>query len=245
MSETIQIFGEQFDNVNGLKAYRPDGTEVIYSDDESSINRLINCQITGNITINPTKGAMKKSFFDGCAGITGITQIHYAGSDLNTFANCTNMKYFFGPLSIGSSSFYNDSNLETLVSPTSNFCNIWDRAFKNCGKLHSVDIWPSESATAQDGFKSVNTFENCSSFKNFIIRRTSQVYPLNNTNNFDSSPFASNGTGGTLYVPQALITAYQEATNWSIILAYENNQILPIEGSIYETQYADGTPIVE
>lgn len=26
-------------------------------------------------------------------------------------------------------------------------------------------------------------------------------------------------------------------------LGYANNQILPIEGSIYETKYADGTPI--
>ena len=52
----------------------------------------------------------------------------------------------------------------------------------------------------------------------------------------------SNGSGGTLYVPQALISTYQSATNWSTILGYANNQILPIEGSIYENQYADGTP---
>ena len=65
---------------------------------------------------------------------------------------------------------------------------------------------------------------------------------LSNVNAFTGA-FASGGTGGTLYVPQALIASYQSATNWSTILGYANNQILPIEGSIYETQYADGTPI--
>ena len=48
---------------------------------------------------------------------------------------------------------------------------------------------------------------------------------------------------GKLYVPSSLISSYQAATNWSTILGYANNQILPIEGSMYETQYADGTPI--
>jgi len=76
-----------------------------------------------------------------------------------------------------------------------------------------------------------------------LILRKSTVAALNNINGFANTPFASGKAGGTLYVPQALIESYQNATNWSTILAYPNNQILPIEGSIYETQYADGTPI--
>ena len=64
------------------------------------------------------------------------------------------------------------------------------------------------------------------------------VNALNNSN-----PFANGKSGGTLYVPADMISSYQSATNWSTILGYANNQILPIEGSIYETQYVDGTPI--
>ena len=75
-----------------------------------------------------------------------------------------------------------------------------------------------------------------------MLRKTS-VTTLGNVAHFDGTPFASGGTGGTLYVPQALIADYQAATNWSTILGYANNKILPIEGSIYKTQYADGTPI--
>lgn len=75
-----------------------------------------------------------------------------------------------------------------------------------------------------------------------LVIRTDSVCTLVNINAFDNTPFASNGTGGTLYIKKSLYdhlgdgTAddYQSATNWSVILAYTNNQILPIEGSPYE-----------
>ena len=86
------------------------------------------------------------------------------------------------------------------------------------------------------------SFSNARKLSILIIRKPS-IPSIGNINVFNGTPFASNGTGGTLYVPQALISSYQSATNWSTILGYANNQILPIEGSIYETQYADGTPI--
>lgn len=76
-----------------------------------------------------------------------------------------------------------------------------------------------------------------------ILRKKSAICPLQNTNALYSATWGASGTGGTLYVPQDLISSYQSASNWSTILGYANNQILPIEGSIYETQYADGTPI--
>lgn len=75
-----------------------------------------------------------------------------------------------------------------------------------------------------------------------LILRYNGVVPLGHIGSLPTK-FQSNGTGGTLYVPQAQISNYQSATNWSTVLGYANNQILPIEGSIYKTQYADGTPI--
>lgn len=59
----------------------------------------------------------------------------------------------------------------------------------------------------------------------------------------NGTPFASGGTGGTLYVPNALKSSYQSASNWSTILGYATNSIQAIEGSYYETHYADGTVI--
>ena len=75
-----------------------------------------------------------------------------------------------------------------------------------------------------------------------LIFRYPGVVPLGNIPSLPTA-FQNNNTGGTLYVHQAQIAGYQAATNWSTVLGYANNQILPIEGSIYETQYADGTPI--
>lgn len=84
-----------------------------------------------------------------------------------------------------------------------------------------------------------NGFSRCGALKTLIIRAP---YCITLGGGLDGA-FGSSGDGGTLYVPQATITEYTQATNWSTILSYANNQILPIEGSIYETQYADGTPI--
>ena len=87
-----------------------------------------------------------------------------------------------------------------------------------------------------------NALSRCSALKTLIIRE-SYCWTLGGTGTFTSTPFASNGTGGTLYVPQAMISTYQTDATWSTILSYTNNQILPIEGSQYENYYADGTPI--
>lgn len=78
---------------------------------------------------------------------------------------------------------------------------------------------------------------------NILILRGSTLKGLNSINAFGNTPFASGKAGGTLYVPSALISSYQSATNWSTILGYSTNSIQAIEGSIYETHYADGTVI--
>lgn len=112
--------------------------------------------------------------------------------------------------------------------------------FSGATKLAAVDFGPDFSTEIQ-GVRS-NLFNGASNMNVLILRKTSLV-ALQGINAFNNTPFASGKAGGTLYVPSALISSYQSATNWSTILGYENNQILPIEGSIYETQYADGTPI--
>ena len=63
------------------------------------------------------------------------------------------------------------------------------------------------------------------SLNKIILRNSNAVVTLNNVGDLGATPFASNGTGGTLYVPSALISSYQTATNWSTILGYANNSI--------------------
>ena len=111
-----------------------------------------------------------------------------------------------------------------------------------CSNLLAVDC---------QGYMGSNyQFSNCKKLKHLVLRATTQR-ALNNINSFTSTPFASNGAGGTLWVPANLISSYQSATNWSTILGYANNQIKSIESSATDpdapvdltTHYIDGTPI--
>lgn len=104
-------------------------------------------------------------------------------------------------------------------------------------------------------FSSGNGFQNNamngdSNLKTVIIR-SSSVMSISAAGVFSGTPFASNGSGGTLYVPADLISSYQGASNWSTILGYANNQIKSIESTHNDPTapfdmtlyYADGTPI--
>lgn len=95
------------------------------------------------------------------------------------------------------------------------------------------------------------TFTGCSNFTILVLRRTGAITACNGLNAFNNTPFASGGTGGTVYVPDDLITSYQAAANWSTILGYANNQIKSIESTHTDPTapidltlyYVDGTPI--
>lgn len=199
----------------------------------------------GAITISSAVGTILSRAFSGYTGITEVT--------------------IEGDPYIGLYAFENCPNLETLNTPNltklkSGYYGSSTYTFQNCPKLKGV-VFPSYSNNGIDSY----VFQKCTAltyadfndltklggadvFSNtglnvLVIRRTSGVATLQSGNNFTKTPFASDGTGGTLYVPSALISDYQSATNWSTMLGYTNNQILPIEGSYYETHYADGTVI--
>ena len=71
---------------------------------------------------------------------------------------------------------------------------------------------------------------NCS-LDALVLRKSDDIVEAANTNAISSV--------NTVYCPSNLISEYEAATNWSA----KTRTYLPIEGSIYETQYADGTPI--
>lgn len=161
--------------------------------------------------------------------LTAVNDADYA------FSDCSKLHTIeYGAQSIGAHTF---ENCRSLASASfKNLATIYTNAFSNCTSLSALDL------PKLTGIIRTNAFGGCSSLKTLVLRN-SVVATLSNINNFANTPFASGGAGGTLYVPSALISSYQSATNWSTILGYANNQILPIEGSNYETQYADGTPI--
>lgn len=161
---------------------------------------------------------------------------------------------------IGSYAFYGCSNIvsinaKNLVGVSNP--NNWTHVFQSCSKLKNIALPKLRSVPnatfygctqleAADFTNAIGLYQdclrNCSSLNTVVLRKTPEI-TTTTLDAFTGTPFASNGSGGTLYVPQSLISSYQAASNWSTILGYTNNQILPIEGSIYETQYVDGTLI--
>lgn len=154
----------------------------------------------------------------GRTGVTSIVLPNATSVQTNSFYGCTALT----SVSMHSLCVLNESS-----------------SFYGCSNLAIIDCGGQGE---NPRFSSTYILRNCTKLKTLILRNTS-AWSLSNINVFQGSPFANNGTGGTLYVPSSLVSEYTQATNWSTILGYANNQIKAIEGSIYETQYADGTPI--
>ena len=127
--------------------------------------------------------------------------------------------------------------------------SISEKLFSNCFKLESVNC-QSATTISNSGFAScpalttidlpavgsIDTygFYGCKNLTTIVLRKTSAICSLKNINALQTTPFASDGTGGTVYVPAALIESYQTATNWSTLYAAGNCNFVAIEGSEYE-----------
>ncbi len=153
------------------------------------------------------------------------------------------------------------SNLETLYLPK--LATTQANAFR--GSSLKICVLPKGGLNGQSSFAGVTTlqtvdtgassiggnyiFNGCTALTTIILRSTS-VAALTGTTPFTTSPFASDGTGGTIYIPKSLYDQlgtgtndYKAATNWSTIDGYGTITWAKIEGSQYEHYYADGTPI--
>ena len=211
------------------------------------VSDLYKLRVSGDIILDDAVTNVGKTILAGnpITSLRGDHVTHISGN--TTFKNCSSLESVHFPELIqmySSECFSGCASLQMICFP-----NLGNEAgiryfdgsvFANCSNLEIADL-----GNLGDGSRGLNsnTFLNCTKLHTLILRKTSQNCGLTNVNAFNGTPFASDGTGGIVYVPQARIESYQAATNWSTILGYENNQILPIEGSIYETQYADGTPI--
>lgn len=110
--------------------------------------------------------------------------------------------------------------------------------FFNCTNMKTLDFG---ALTTNEGIDSYG-FENCSALETIILR-PSHVVKLVNINAFNGSTFKNGGAGGEIYVPSALISSYQTATNWSTVNGYGTITWQAIEGSQYENYYADGSEV--
>ena len=162
------------------------------------------------------------------------------GSGGYQFAYCTKLTTAYHPLGfIGQHMFHGCTALKVFANQATGTMN--GNCFYGCTALETIDLKTNKLNS--------NEFNGCTKL-NTIVLRNASVVTLGSTNNFTNTPFASGKAGGTIYIPKSLYdclgtgtTDYKAATNWSTIDGYGTITWAQIEGSIYETQYADGTPI--
>lgn len=187
------------------------------------IDALINKSISG--VLETSANAIGAYGIYSCGSLTGIKAPNAA--------------------SVGTYGLASNGNITALALPSCNFVEA--NSVRQCSKLEKFDFNGNRSTAAIGN----NTFLSDTKLTMLVIRNTTRVAPLGNTGAFSSTPFASSGTGGTIYVPSSLISSYQTASNWSTIIGYANNQIKSIESTHTDPTapidltlyYADGTPI--
>ena len=199
-----------------LDETKPEGEVIYYGTNPAKYSLYQRSRVTG--LIMPNAVWIPDSMVSGCTSLTKLIadEAIYAGQDA-----CSR-----------------GTQLLTLVLPKLRY--VYSNAFATCKTLKSVDFGGSPSES--EGFFRNNVFSGDTVFDTLVLRANT-VWPMVNINIFSSTPFASGKSGGTLYVPQAMISEYQAANNWSTILGYPNNNIVAIEGSQYENYYVDGRPI--
>lgn len=164
--------------------------------------------------------------FSGCAKLKTASFPEYRSIGTNNFDNCTSLTTINFPkvTCINDNAFYGCTGLINVNFPS--LTDLRNACFYGCSNLATAILGsiPQIKNTV---------FKNCSSLNTLVIK-TNSICTMLNTAAFDGTPFASGGTGGTVYVPQALIESYKTASNWATLYDAGTCTFAPIEGSEYE-----------
>ena len=192
---------------------------------------------------------IRSYFFQGYTGITSFSSNRARVIDGYAFQNCTNMTTF----SVPNVSKFWGSALEgcsslTSIETSTNY-DVTQNCFRGLSSLQSFDFYGNGtanymmygcSALAFIDMKNPSVyniaaqcFANCSSLKTIVIRKTSSIVLLADRSAFSGTPGASGGTGIDVYVPSALKSTYENATNWATLVSGGTITFKTIEGSIY------------
>lgn len=197
-----------------------------------------NTQITSFSSSKIVRNSKGYGFY-GCTNLQNVSIPNFKPNGASPesdsfFEGCTSLQSVHLPLlkKTGAKIFYGCTSLSVVVLPS--LINVANYYFYGCTNLTKIDL-----GTGSYSFGS-SSLVNCG-VTTLILRQNGVAGIWNLGNVANGSPLVNGGV--TVYVPSAQISAYQSATNWSTVFATAGNSIQAIEGSIYETQYADGTPI--
>lgn len=205
--------------------------------EEELLLKVLDRTISGDITINSIT-ALGYQAFSQCTGLRKISLPNcIAFNSGYIFNGCNNIEEYYLPKlrTISVQQIFVNPKVKCVVFPALETLSV-NSFYASNAQLEKVDMLGGGQIRA-------GNFRNYSALNLFIFRNTESITTLYDINGIETTKFGSNGSGGTIYVPQALISSYQADSNWSTILGYTNNRILKIEGSEYELYYADGSLI--
>lgn len=197
---------------------------------------------TGAITITSSGGQPPAYSLYGRTGITEVNLPNATSLAKNGLNGLKGNYVLNAPnvTGVNTTAISDSTGLRYLVLPKATYVNANGNSTGVTSNLLGVDLGGTPTSSGLGTY----AFQNHTKLATIVLRSNS-VWKLSAINSLSNTLFASGKAGGTLYVPQAMIASYQAATNWSTILGYGSgaqNSIQAIEGSIYETAYADGTP---
>jgi hypothetical protein len=190
-------------------------------------------------TVNyPNAEAMKNYMFGGCSALESLSAGAATSIESRCFDGCSKMGTLYLPNVTAVNGGYNFNNSGyssgwVVVLPA--LTSISTDGFRHC-KINAVDIGAGLSTIPNRCFYATGTNDR---YDIIILRRTSGVVALSSSNSLT----LYSGTHSDVYVPSALKSIYETASNWSTLVGAGSVTFHAIEGSIYETKYADGTPI--
>ena len=198
-----------------------DGCSKLVSFDSPSVKvvnqyAFYNCTELTTVKLSSATGLRDRAF-DGCSKLESIDAPSATVINTYAFNNCTNLVNVNLPsaISIEGNVFSWCTKLKKLNFPS--LTSVGNTAIYKCLELESVDL---PSVTSIQGF----AFYGCDSLK-AVIMRGNTLCSLAGTTAFDYTCHFTGAVEGTynptgakdgyFYVPSALLSQYQSATNWS------------------------------
>ena len=197
---------------------------------DDSVTRIADGALNGR-PITRIYAANVTTVLNGACSGTGLTRIEPTDMPklvamTGGFESCASLTYIklTGVVTAFQYAFRWCGNLEEAYFPNAT-ANI-DRTCHGCGKLRIMDC-------GQSNITNNTSFNNCTVLRTLIMRKTSGVQTIAAWSASCMGGIYNNPTESTIYVPSALISSYQTASNWSSAYA-AGVTFAAIEGSQYE-----------
>lgn len=226
------------------------GALVAQTSDTVTENDTYNTTLINSLTVNVTGGGGGLTLESALDGVIAGTITSYENPTRTTLvdsmfrANFWNKITTFKAHAVTTTQNYSMYGIGAKNVAFPNLTTL-NAAFNSCAKIEKLDIGTGVSQIVANAFNAANKLDT------LILRRSSSIVSLAATSAFSNDHFKNGGTGGTIYIPKVLYDHlgdnssldYKKATNWITVNGYGTITWAQIEGSIYETQYADGTAI--